>query len=83
MRPKGWINPWDNPVDTGGATVAVPSFSEVFEAGADAMLERLRKEGMNSKGEFPNVKQLANDPPMLAIKIPNKKGYLVFIPEEV
>ncbi|MCK5016442.1 MAG: hypothetical protein KAS32_05145 [Candidatus Peribacteraceae bacterium] len=83
-RPEGW-NAMDIMLKTPVYVITGDELTDIklslVEAGADAMLEGLKKEGMNSKGEFPNIKQFPNDS-MLTVKIPNKKGWLVFIPEE-
>lgn len=78
MRPKGWegyhcgrdcLKCFTNPVDC----------NEVFEAGADAMLEGLKKDGWRCNGE--SAMLAVGD--SLDIRFEDDlKGYLVFIEDD-
>jgi hypothetical protein len=47
-RPEGWENPFDYTLCDGNVTVrANPDITKAYEAGADAMLEALRKDGLH------------------------------------
>ena len=66
-RPKNWINPYLQRAESGDWVD-----SKTFEAGADAMLEALKKEGTHTINH--NV---------IPVTIPGVgKGYVVFIPDE-
>ncbi len=73
-RPKEWDNPNRN---------RSASLAGAFEAGADAMLEGLKKEGKYAD----NLGKYSKDypyPMILARALEaGESGYLVFIPEEV
>lgn len=79
MRPEGWVNPWPTPENIEERII--------YEQGADAVLEGLKKEGLY--GEYledyiisvavrPDDKDWAED---FLARI-EQKGWLVFIPEE-
>ncbi|KKN65897.1 hypothetical protein LCGC14_0477140 [marine sediment metagenome] len=74
-RPKGWKNPHGTPEqradDSPKGLIGEDKYCyDAFEAGADAMLEGLKKEG-----EYRKAYDLFND-------IPHKAGTYIFIPEE-
>lgn len=50
-----------------------PSYREKFETGADAMLDALKAEGTYTGDKFSNI---------MGKLIRNRKGWLVFIPDE-
>ncbi len=75
-RPEGWINPGD--IRSNFYPRNVPyNFEQGYEAGADAMLEALRKKGVrNEKGhheEWQGDELISWDV--------EKSGYTVFIPD--
>ena len=72
-RPEGWVNPYLEKPITGEWKLP----SVLFEEGADAMLEGLKKESFVSfgSGEIEGIYM-----PELHLQGP---GYLVFIPEEL
>ena len=61
----------------GGGTYA--NIYEVYEAGADALLEGLKKGAL-----YRNLvgMQSASDTAVICPQFPNDKGYLIFIPDE-
>ena len=79
MRPEGWLNPYWQPEgswDIGGIKAGVPM--QAYEAGGDAMLEGLKKEGIAVGYDNWGVDI---DTVALREKI-SGKGYLVFIEGE-
>ena len=76
-RPEGWENPYqDEPHEECGCFQCGVHLG--FEAGADAMLEGLKKGAMFIPGVLAGA-----DDFMLKVGIPNNRGYLVFIPDVV
>ncbi|KKM99787.1 hypothetical protein LCGC14_1144370 [marine sediment metagenome] len=77
MRPEGWKNPYPyNPEPTS----KLPNTAyNAFEAGADAMLEGLKKEAWNHiiPGNY-----VETDADGYKYHEPDVEGYLVFIEEE-
>ncbi len=76
MRPEGWENPYIEmiPVRRGDCTLKRNQKYDVFEAGADAYEEGLKKEGS----------RLEVDGNAVTFTIPDNKGkngFLVFIEE--
>ncbi len=65
-RPKGWVNPYDDKVDEWVH----------FEAGADAMLEGLRKRAFMMVSCGQKIGYYPTRPSY------GENGHLVFIPEE-
>lgn len=79
-RPEGWKNPYFRSGDFGDGQISwneQPEFS-TFEAGADAMLEALKKEAtyLKNDGTAPYGYVLGK-----ILKLA-EKGWLVFIPDE-
>jgi len=76
-RPKGFKNPYTVKMRQMGmsiSSVRAAEFWAIFEAGADEYERCLKEEAVWTNGESELVE-------ISALKC-NKKGYLVFIPEE-
>ncbi|KKN74710.1 hypothetical protein LCGC14_0387520 [marine sediment metagenome] len=79
-RLEGWSERWKQTVDKNTEYIRQGNASGVmFEAGADAMLEGLKKEALTP---YDISKPLPTDPAMFVFSIPDRAGFLVFIPEE-
>ena len=82
-RPEGWENPHKETQEELGDLIADKTMQAVkiacYEAGADAYEEGLKREALQ---EYGISKPRADMPAMLTIAVPDKRGYLVFIPEE-
>ena len=83
MRPKDWVNPYEQDYEY--------DYADIFEAGADAIIPFVKEEGrrelleeLMAKAVYRNYVglQTGSDPAELAVSVPNVKGWLVFIPEE-
>jgi len=74
-RPKDWKNPYKQgcPIFSEDFTDPNTGKNAAYEAGADAMLEGLKKEG-------PVYKGVCGEGPLFTI--PSGTGTLVFIPDE-
>ena len=72
-RPEGWVNPWEVIDDTSPPKYINALLITCFEAGADAMLEGLKK-GVDRP--YPNVSY-----PFRTV-VAMQKGIVVFIPDE-
>lgn len=78
-RPEGWKNDsYDCSVCDTEPEGCPGCGSSAYEAGADAMLERLKKQGYyRAKATY------IDSPPLMAyLKAEGKQGWLVFISEE-
>lgn len=79
-RPEGWINPNEDYHDICDVPTVQDAEYEAFEAGADAMLKELRKEGVvikeNDSVSFPPIDYIA------WVHIYLQDGVLAFIPDE-
>jgi hypothetical protein len=80
-RPEGWKNPYIN-INPGSWDYFSNEHNPAFEAGADAMLEAIKKQPNSVKVdlEFQSVGEVATE--YFKIIHPNGKGTLVFIPDE-
>lgn len=72
-RPDNWKNPYPEPKLSREAYDKV--FYDIYEAGADAVLEGLKDEGVFTYGN--------HTPDIDLDDAPEVSGYWVFIPEEV
>ncbi len=88
---KGWQpDGWRNPYRDYKTLMNIPDYDREemfgsFEAGADAMLEALRAEGMPTSPFTPNVCELfdlGSPPDLKRQMILEKPGRVVFIPDE-
>ena len=76
-RPRDWKNPYPESLYYGTLPVGLHS---IFEAGADAMLEVLRKQGTVIRNNSPEDKiTVAIDGQILALGQPGK---VVYIPDD-
>ena len=75
MRPSNWENPYEH-----GITAMEQAREDAFEAGADAILKGLKKDAVyrNRQGMI-----TARDDCVIFPQVPNKRGWVVLIPEEV
>ena len=78
MRPSNWENPYEH-----GITAMEQAREDAFEAGADAMLEGLKKEGIKID-LLDKVRLFVNDRQFVLFHTPDIKTdcYIVSIPEE-
>ena len=82
-RPNNWLDiKWDimrmgknNPTYKGGMLAP----DAAYEVGAGAMLEALKGEAVyrNYIGQ-----QVTSEPSVLAVEVPNRKGWLIFLEDE-
>ena len=75
MRPSNWENPYEH-----GITAMEQAREDAFEAGADAILKGLKEDAVyrNYLG-----RRTAIDDSVISPEVPNKRGWIVLIPEEV
>jgi len=79
MRPEGWDKKRCDYLHLNTADSSSVENICTYEAGADAMLEGLKKESFIRKITLPADTNITNDLTDFEI---TKSGYLVFIPEE-
>ncbi len=74
-RPKDWKNPWEETLALSPDKQTQYLLDNIYEAGASAVLEALKK----SEGRH---RILPQDNDYLSNLYPEQIGYLVFIPDE-
>ena len=80
-RPDGWKNVYDDPTPPLFSSLTINQERQcAFEAGADAMLEGLRKTSIAGGGHGASFDYWDNDLTIKGALL--SEGYLVFIPEE-
>ena len=77
-RPDNWKNPYFLKDLDGGYYNQYPEFA-IYEAGADAILQALKE---RPETMFIIGARAGADPSLLKFGIENKRGWLVFVPED-